>query len=142
MQVNGRSIEVQMRRNFLAARFVWDAKFPTEFQDTFMPFFIQERNDAVESLTVINAIALFNSTCCLNLRDFQWSDLALHLLVFQTHLSVLHWILMSLECFLTAAKHCTRKKKWNSLFCPVLPGSIQTSCLELRSLVQRWTVEI
>ena len=77
MKVNGRSVEVQMRRNFLAGRFVWDAKFPTEFQDTFMPFFIQERNDAVESLIVINAIALFNSTCCLNLRDFQWSDLTL-----------------------------------------------------------------
>ena len=64
-------------RKLLAGRFVWDAKFPTEFQDTFMSFFTQERNDAVESLIVKNAIALFNSACCLNLRDFQWSDLTL-----------------------------------------------------------------
>lgn len=42
-----------------------------------MPFFTQERNDAVESLNVKNAIALFNSACCLNLGDFQWSDLTL-----------------------------------------------------------------
>ena len=42
-----------------------------------MPFFTQERNDVVESLNVKNAIALFNSACCLNLGDFQWSDLTL-----------------------------------------------------------------
>ena len=75
MQVNGRSVEVQLMRKLLAGRFVWDAKFPTEFKDTFMPFFTQESSDPAESLIVKNATALFNSACCLNLGDFQWSNL-------------------------------------------------------------------
>ena len=39
MQVNGRSIEVQIMRKLLAGRFVCDVTFPNEFQETFMPFF-------------------------------------------------------------------------------------------------------
>ena len=30
MQVNGRSVEVQLMRKLLAGRFVWDVKFPSE----------------------------------------------------------------------------------------------------------------
>lgn len=77
MQVNGRSVEVQLMRKLLAGRFVWDVKFPSEFQDNFMPFFAQERNDLSDNFIVRNATQLFNSACCLNLGDFQWSDLSL-----------------------------------------------------------------
>ena len=55
LQVNGRSVEVQLMRKLLTGRFVWDVKFPTEFRDNFMPFFSQERNDLYESLIVKNA---------------------------------------------------------------------------------------
>ena len=48
-------------QKLLAERFIWDAKFPAELQDTFMPFFMQARNDIVQSLNVKNATALFNS---------------------------------------------------------------------------------
>lgn len=77
MQVNGRSVEVQLMRKLLAGRFVWDATFPNKFQDTFLPFFSQERSNSVESLNVRNAIALFNSACCLDVEDCCWSDLTL-----------------------------------------------------------------
>ena len=77
MQVNGRSVEVQLMRKLLAGRFVWDATFPNKFQDTILPFFSRERNDSVESLNVRNAIALFNSACCLDVEDFCWNDLTL-----------------------------------------------------------------
>lgn len=77
MQVNGRSVEVQLMRKLLAGRFVWDATFPNKFQDTFLPFFSRDRNDSVESLNVRNAIALFNSACCLDVEDFCWSYLTL-----------------------------------------------------------------
>ena len=39
MQVNGRSVEVQLMRKLLAGRFVWDVKLPSEFRESFMPFF-------------------------------------------------------------------------------------------------------
>ena len=39
MQVNGRSFEVQLMRKLLAGWFVWEMKFPSDFQDNFMPFF-------------------------------------------------------------------------------------------------------
>ena len=124
MQVNGRSVEVYLMRKLLAGRFVWDAKFPTEFQDTFMPFFTQERNDAAESLIVKNATALFYSACCLNLGDFQWSDLTLvnlpnsfkHFALDSDELSVL------LECYKTLYPH----EPVELCFCPLLPASIQT----------------
>ena len=77
MQVNERSVEVQLMHKLLAGRFIWDARFPTKFQDTFLPFFSQERNDSVENLDVRNAIALFNSACYLDIGHFCWSDLAL-----------------------------------------------------------------
>ena len=77
LQVNGRSVEVQLMRKLLTGWFVWDVKFPTEFRDNFMPFFSQERNDLYESLIVKNATHLFNSACCLTLGEFQWSDLTL-----------------------------------------------------------------
>ena len=31
MQVNGRSVQIQLIRKILAGRFVWDVKFPSEF---------------------------------------------------------------------------------------------------------------
>ena len=77
MQVNGRSVEVQMMRKLLAGRFVWDVKFPSEFQENFMPFFAQEKGDFSDHFIVSNATQLFNSARCLNLGDFQWSDLTL-----------------------------------------------------------------
>ena len=77
MQVNGRCVVVQLMRKLLARRFVWDVKFPAEFQDNFMPYFAQERKDLPKSLIVKNSTQLFNSACCLNLGDFHWSDLAL-----------------------------------------------------------------
>lgn len=36
MQVNGQSVEVQLMRRLLAGRFVWDVKFPCEFQENFL----------------------------------------------------------------------------------------------------------
>ena len=77
MQVNGRSVEVQLMRKLLAGRFLWDVKFPSEFQKKFMPFFAQEKGDFSDHFIVSNAIQLFNSARCLNLGDFQWSDLTL-----------------------------------------------------------------
>ena len=61
-------------RKLLAGRFVWDVKFPSEFQENVLPFFCQESHDLSENLVVKNATKLFNSTYCLNLGDFQWSD--------------------------------------------------------------------
>ena len=77
------------------------------FKDTFMPFFTQERNDAAESLIVKNATALYYRACCLNLGDFQWSDLTLfsllnsfkHFALDSDELSVL------LECYKTLYPH-------------------------------------
>ena len=43
MQNNGRSVEVQLIRKLLAGRFVWEVKFPTDFQNNFTPFLNQER---------------------------------------------------------------------------------------------------
>ena len=77
MQVNGRSIEVQIMRKLLAGRFVWDVTFPNEFQETFMPFFTPEKNDCAEGLILKTATQLFNSACCWNIGDFHWSDLTL-----------------------------------------------------------------
>ena len=39
MQVNGRSVEIQLMRKLIAGRFFWDVKFPNEFHEHFLPFF-------------------------------------------------------------------------------------------------------
>ena len=81
MQVNGRSVEIQLMRKLKAGRFVWDVKFPNEFQEHFLPFFARyESHDLFEDLVVENVTKLFNSAYRLN---------------FQTHSSILHWIQMS-----------------------------------------------
>ena len=78
MQVNGRSVEIQLMRKLKAGRFVWDLKFPNEFQEHFLPFFAQNgSHDLSENLVVENATKLFNSAYCLSLGDFQWSGLTL-----------------------------------------------------------------
>lgn len=77
MQVNGRSVEVQLMHKLLVGQFVWDVKFPSKFQENFMPFFAREKGDFSDHLIVSNATQLFNSAHCLNLGDFQWSDLTL-----------------------------------------------------------------
>ena len=77
MQVNGRSVEVQLIRKLLAGRFVWDVKLPGEFPENFMPFFGQEKGDFSDHFIVSNATQLFNSARCLNLGDICWSDLTL-----------------------------------------------------------------
>ena len=71
MQVNGRSVEIQLMRKLMSGRFVWDVKFPNEFQEHFLP------EMEFENLVVKNATKLFNSAYCLSLGDFQWSDLTL-----------------------------------------------------------------
>lgn len=77
MQVNGRSVEIQLMRKLQTSRFVWDVNFLDKFQDTFLPFFSQERTESVEGLIVRNATKLVKSACCLTLGDIQWSDLSL-----------------------------------------------------------------
>ena len=57
MQVNGRSVEIQLMRKLIAWRFVWDVKFPNEFQEHFLPFFAiffsqNESNDLSENFVV------------------------------------------------------------------------------------------
>ena len=64
-------------RKLLVGRFVWDVKFPSEFQENFLSFFSQESHNLYENFVVNNATRLFNSAYCLNLGDFQWSDLTL-----------------------------------------------------------------
>jgi len=49
----------------LAGRFVWDVKFPCEFQEHFLPVFAQEGSDSSESFIVRTATELFKSACCL-----------------------------------------------------------------------------
>ena len=75
IQVNGRSVEVQLMRKLLAGRFVWDVEFPSEFRDHFMPHFAQEKTDLFEGFIVKNATELFKCACCLNLEECHWSDL-------------------------------------------------------------------
>ena len=71
----------------------WDEKFPSEFQEHFLPFFARhESHDLSENLVVENVTKLFNSAYCLN---------------FQTHSSILHWIQMGWGYFLTVTRHCT-----------------------------------
>ena len=77
MEVNGRSVEVQLMDKLLAGRFVWDVKFLREFQENFLLFFAQQGSDSPDSFIVRTATELFNSACCLNLGEFQWSDLTL-----------------------------------------------------------------
>ena len=77
MQVNGRSVEVQLMRKLLAGRFVWDVSFPADFQDNFMPFFNREGSSCGENFSLKTATQLFNSACCWHLKDFQLSDLTL-----------------------------------------------------------------
>ena len=52
MQVNRKSVEIQLMCKLLAGRFVWDVKFPSEFQKHFLPFFSQESYDLSENLVV------------------------------------------------------------------------------------------
>ena len=91
----------------LAERFIWDAKFPAELQDTFMPFFTQARNDIVQSLNVKNATALFNSAFCLHLGDFQWSDLTLvsHPSTFKQYALDSDELRVLLDCYKTLYPH-------------------------------------
>ena len=77
MQVNGRSVELQLMRKLLAGRFIWDVEFPKEFHDTFIPFFAQERNDSAQSLIVKTAIKFHLSASCSNAMAFHWCDLGL-----------------------------------------------------------------
>ena len=77
MQVNGRSVELQLMRKLLAGRFIWDVEFPNEFHDSFIPFFAQERNDSAQSLIVKTATKLHLSSSCSNVMAFQWCDLGL-----------------------------------------------------------------
>ena len=77
IQVNGRSVEVQLMRKLLAGRFVWDVEFPSEFRDHFMPHFVQEKTDLFEGFIVKNATKLFKCACCLNLEERHWSDVTL-----------------------------------------------------------------
>jgi len=63
MQVNGRSVEVQLMRKLLAGRFVWDVKFPCEFQEHFLPFFAQEGSYSSEIFIVRTATELFKGAC-------------------------------------------------------------------------------
>lgn len=77
MQVNGRSVKVQLMRKLLAGRFVWDVEFPSEFRDNFIPHFAQEKTDLFEGFIVKNAIELFKCACRLNLEECHWSDLTL-----------------------------------------------------------------
>ena len=51
--------------------------FHVNFGKTFCRFFSQEGSDSSESFIVRTATELFNSACCWNLGDFQWSDLTL-----------------------------------------------------------------
>ena len=151
-QVNGRSVEVQLMRKLLAGRFVWDAKFPTEFKDTFMPFFTQESSDPAESLIVKNATALFNSACCLNLGDFQWSNL--------THVtlprSFKHFALdpdelrLLLHCYKTLYPHETIElpflsrvaRKYSNIMLGSEKFGSKMDCRNLRSvrIMASWTV--
>ena len=74
---NGRS-EIQLLPKLLAGQFVWDVKFPSEFQENLLPFcFSQESHDLSKIFIMNNATELFNSAWCLNLGDFQLSDLTL-----------------------------------------------------------------
>ena len=57
MQVNGKSVELQLMCELLAGQFVWDVKFLTEFQENFLPFFAQG-HDLSESVIVKNATEL------------------------------------------------------------------------------------
>ena len=111
MQVNGRSVEVQLMRKLLAGWFVWDVKFPSEFQENFMPFFAQEKGDFSDHFIVSNATQLFNSARYLNLGDFQWSDLTL--LAFQIGSSILFLIQINSEYSLIAIRQCTQEKRLN-----------------------------
>ena len=57
MQVNGRSVEIQLMRKLIAGRFFWDVKFPNEFQEHFLSFFCNffsknESNDLSENFVV------------------------------------------------------------------------------------------
>ena len=52
-------------------------KFPSEFQENFVPFFAQEKGDSSDHFIVSNATQLFNSARCLNLGEVLWSDLNL-----------------------------------------------------------------
>ena len=49
-------------------------KFPSEFEESLMPFFAPEKSDFSDHYIVGDATQLFDSACCLTLGDFQWSD--------------------------------------------------------------------
>ena len=49
-------------------------KFPSEFEESLMPFFAQEKSDFSDHFIVGDATQLFDSARCLTLGDFQWSD--------------------------------------------------------------------
>ena len=58
---NGRS-EIQLLPKLLAGQFVWDVKFPSEFQENLLPFcFSQESHDLSKIFVMNNATELFNS---------------------------------------------------------------------------------
>ena len=75
MQVNGRSVEIQPMRKLLTVWFAWDVKFPSEFQEHFWPFF--PKKVMIYLKIQLGIMPPFNSVYCLNLGDFQLSDLTL-----------------------------------------------------------------
>ena len=151
MQVNGRCVVVQLMRKLLAGRFVWDVKFPAEFQDNFMPFFAQERKDLSESLIVKNAIRLFNSACCLNLGDFQWSNLALVGLpnIFKHFVLDADELKLLLDCYKTLYPRKQTEisssvaRKYSNIMLRTEKFGSKMDCRNLRSarIIASWTAE-
>lgn len=151
MQVNGRSVEVQLMCKLLAGRFVWDVSFPADFQDNFMPFFNKEGSSCGENFSLKTATQLFNSACCWHLKDFQWSDLTLvslpstykHFVLDSDELNLLH------DCYKTLYpnKHVefasNVARKYSNIRLGTEKFGSKMDCRNLRSarIMASWTAE-
>lgn len=74
--MNGRSIEVQLMRKLIVGKFIWNIEMPSDFQDTFMPFFDHADADDNSEFSPIHAMHFSKSACCHDLSEIEWSDLS------------------------------------------------------------------
>ena len=97
-----------------------------------LPFFAREKSGSSDNFSVSNTTQLFNSVRCLNLGDFQCSDLT----VVGLPNRFKHFVFDSDELRVLPDYYKTiyPREKIELISNQVLPVSIQASCLELRRL--------
>lgn len=75
--LNGRSIEIQLMRKLISGRFIWNTTMPSEFQDTFLPFFKHCSSEDGAEFSTINSMYFSKSATTHNLKAVEWNNFLL-----------------------------------------------------------------